>query len=125
MCPDEQRRTLPPEELRAWEAFWDTHKHMFSSLGFSDAYDEDYSFLSSIAHGRPPTLVSDYGEAPVIPVRPDRHVSMLLVYGMRYFLGIVHRWNEVFELIAWTLFTLSPVKLPLFQREVEYPRSAA
>ena len=111
--PDEWRATMPIPERNAWEAYYAAHSHllpekrkswgpnfksMFEEIGHLTTYEQDYSLLSSIAHGTPPSLVRDYAQG-VVALRPDTFVPVVLVFASRYYLASADQWNGVFHLV--------------------------
>jgi hypothetical protein len=114
--PPEWRQRMSIEERTVWETSYQTYQHwlparpirwgpnfseMFEAVGLKDTYREDYSLLSSIAHGTPPHLVQDYAQ-PVVPLGPDDFIPMMLVFASRYHLAVADQWNDIFCLIAPT-----------------------
>ncbi len=111
--PDEWRTMMALEERAAWEAYYQAHRHllpakrkswgpdfrsMFHEIGHVSTYEHDYSLLSSIAHGTPPSLVQDYAQS-IVTLRSDTFVDVMLVFATRYYLAVAGQWNESFRLI--------------------------
>ena len=112
--PTEWRTKMPPEERTVWETYYQAHQHrlpkkrkswgpdfksMFQEVGSLSTYEEDYSLLSGIAHGTPPSLVQDYAQ-PVVALRSDIFVPVMLVFASRYYLAVVGQWNNLFSLVS-------------------------
>jgi hypothetical protein len=70
---------------------------MFREADAQHLHEADYSFLSSIAHGSPPTLVASYATAQ-IQVHDDQMLPAILKASLKYTLISVGVWNTVFEL---------------------------
>jgi hypothetical protein len=110
-APPELKSHIPPSAMIWWENVWEefakdlpkrgwrpNFKEMFSLLGKLEVYEEDYSFLSAIAHGSTREAIVHYSMSRV-NLRPDTHVPVLLVYATKYYLAIAHIWEERFRLI--------------------------
>lgn len=110
--PDEWRTKMPIEERTAWETYYQSHQHllpakrrswgpnfrsMFQEIGHVSTYERDYSLLSRIAHGAPPSLVQDYAQL-VVPLRSDTFVPTILIFASRYYLAVAGQWNDIFHL---------------------------
>lgn len=104
--PAELRATLPDKERRRWRRLLDRHRaevpqghrcrlpkfaKRFEKIGKADTYRDDYSLLSSIAHGTSPTLVLSAAVRPV-PLVSDQFVPVVLVFACRYYLGTLGLW---------------------------------
>jgi len=63
-----------------------------------DTYDEDYRFLSHVAHCSSRGLLLDKINN-VIEIKSDRLIREILVYGTKYALAVTTKWNEHFHLI--------------------------
>ena len=62
------------------------------------AWNDDYRYLSNVAHGSPPALVHSYGQ-PIVPLHDDRQVPAILLAGASYALLCAMVWNEVVRCI--------------------------
>ena len=80
---------------KTWGPNW---KEMFEQTGHLRTYTSDYTFLSAIAHGRPDEQILTFS-APTIRITPHHHVSGLLIFASRYYLGLGMIWNTVHGLI--------------------------
>lgn len=126
--PDELCKTIPDNERRRWRAFVSRHqkrfhknkpcrrpkfREMFESLKQDRTYEDDYSLLSSIAHGRPSSFIQIHSGKPV-PMRDESQVSTMIVFSCRYYLVVADQWNRYFQLM--------PIKLlkPVIHRSVEF-----
>lgn len=111
--PQEWRAKMPDRERQVWEAYHADHgrllsersrswgpnvRSMFEEIGQPETYEQDYSLLSRIAHGTPPSLVQDYAQ-PIVPLRDDTFVPMVLVFASRYYLATAGQWNRLFRLV--------------------------
>lgn len=111
--PDEFRGRLPRAERKAWEEvyvlfgaeFKPTRKKwgpsirdMFLYAEHPETYEQDYSFLSNVAHGAPPSLVHSYSH-PTVPLHDDLLVPDLIIRAASYGLAITLAWNDVFGLV--------------------------
>jgi hypothetical protein len=111
--------SLTPDERKRWQALYDQNKQWlkftksgkplptWSGLGIADlatklnmqkSYDEDYRFLSNMAHG------SSAGSllrivAGTLQITDDSAATPILVYGTRYMLAVTEVWNAQFKLI--------------------------
>lgn len=72
-------------------------KKMFREAGAEDLYENDYAFLSRIAHGTTPMLVRTYA-SPNIQVHDDAFVPAVLRAVRRSVLMCSIIWNDTFEL---------------------------
>lgn len=89
-----------PKESRGWGP---TFREMFQEIGRPDTYEQDYSLLAAVAHGRPDELVVTYA-APTIRLHAHHHASAILVHSCRYYLAVVEAWNFHYKLMAQTDF---------------------
>ena len=134
--PPQFRSAIPADERQAWDAVLQTYgpgftpaqprwgptfADIFAALEESDAaagaprgsYRDDYSYLSNVAHGTPPTLVHSYAQ-PIMPVHDDRLVPRLLAVGSMYTLACAMIWNESYQLIEDArLTTLGTIAMTL------------
>jgi hypothetical protein len=107
----EIRQAIPPEERAAYEAIYsrvashwkngkppkETIFDRFQRIGAVDLYRKDYSFLSEIAHGKPPMLVPTYANA-LISVHDDSLIPAVLKATLRFAVASAKIWNSVFGL---------------------------
>ena len=84
-----------PAKARRWGPLW---KDMFTDVGATDLYQEDYTFLSSMAHGSPDDLILLFSHR-TIRVHRHGHASTLLKFGTRYLMIVGGMWNNVFGVI--------------------------
>jgi hypothetical protein len=85
--PADLRARLPAAERRAWDALYREHggaftperkawgpnfKQMFEYAEQADTYEQDYTHLSNVAHGGPPSLVHHYAQPTVTTTTPSR-----------------------------------------------------
>lgn len=116
--PDKVRTRLPLQSRRRWSAIARRYDHfvpkkaqrwgpnwsdMFKEIGAEEMYREDYSFLSSIAHGSPDNQLFTFA-GRTIRVHNDQFASVLLIFATRYFLAIVEQWNLRYRLVDQTKF---------------------
>jgi hypothetical protein len=143
--PEELRSNIPEGERQAWDAILQKYgahfttkskqwgprfSEIFQELENSDEsagfpkgpYRENYSFLSNVAHGSPPSLVPGYAYG-VVPIHDDRLVSMILLFSATYGLVTAMIWNELFHLMdELELNTLKDQALSLLaQRQANKP----
>lgn len=110
--PSALRARLPAAERQAWEALYREYgkaftasrkswgpnfRQMFEYAEQVDTYQQDYTHLSNIAHGAPPSLVYQYAQ-PTVALHDDREVGGLLLYASRYALATTMVWNDIFAL---------------------------
>lgn len=111
--------SLKPEERRLWERLYDQNRRwlkfskggnpssnwsglrivdLASKLNMQHAYNEDYRFLSTIAHASSAgsLLGMEGGE---LQITDDKAATPILVYGTRYMLAVIEVWNAYFKLI--------------------------
>jgi hypothetical protein len=87
------------ERGRPFRNWWGNSsiRDLASSLGLMATYDEDYRFLSQMAHCTAQgILFAQRGE--IVEIRTDLLVREILVFGTRYIIGIAQPWNEHFGL---------------------------
>jgi hypothetical protein len=111
--PRRFRETFPPHLKAQWSQFarsygrfvsakaktWGPNwKDMFEETGNLRTYTSDYAFLSAIAHGRPDEQILAFS-GPTIRVTPHHHVSGLLIYASRYYLGLGMLWSSFHNLL--------------------------
>ena len=61
-------------------------------------YEEDYSFLSAMAHGSPDDLIFFFSLAQ-LRVHRHEHAWVLLWYATKYFLMVAIQWNNAFQIL--------------------------
>lgn len=108
--PDKVKARLPKSTANYWEELLEQHmplvattakrwgptfKDMFTAIDALDLHDQDYAFLSSIAHGSHERLIVDYSKQ-TIPVPSHEPTSVLLVYASRYYAALGGHWNTLF-----------------------------
>jgi hypothetical protein len=111
--PVERREALPVHLVAHWEAVvapfkgtlspqrprWGPpFKDMFEAAGMASTYEEDYRFLSGIAHGSAEDQILHYS-ARTVNVRPSEQVPTILVVATRYYLSLVVQWNNHFQVL--------------------------
>jgi hypothetical protein len=111
--------SLKPEERRQWQRLYDQNKRwlkfskggnpssnwsgfrivdLASKLNMQQAYNEDYRFLSNIAHASSAgSLLGMTGGE--LQITDDKAATPILVYGTRYVLAVIEVWNAHFKLI--------------------------
>lgn len=110
---------LPEERRKWWEKEFNSHKkwlkfdkkgnpapywfgsnfrQLAADLGFKDTYDQDYRFLSHMAHCSSRGLLLDKIN-DTIQIKTDRLVREILVFGTKYMVWIALNWNEHFVLV--------------------------
>lgn len=112
--PDEFRARIPSAERAAWDELYGLFgaefkpnrkrwgpslRAMFEYAEHPKTYEQDYSFLSNVAHGAPPSLVHSYSQQTV-PLHDDRLVPDLVIRAARYGLAITLVWNDLFGLVS-------------------------
>ncbi len=111
--------SLPPEERKRWQDLYDQNKQWlkftnsgnprpnWSGLGIADlasklkrqqTYDEDYRFLSNMAHGSAAGSLLRMVDGK-LQITDDSAATPILVYGTRYMLAVTEVWNAHFKLI--------------------------
>jgi hypothetical protein len=78
-----------PQRARSWGPNW---RDMFEQTGNLANYTSDYAFLSAIAHGRPDEQIIAFA-ASKVKITPHHHVSGLLIFASRYYLGLGILWH--------------------------------
>lgn len=108
--PESRKKTLPPAIASDWEAManeagvrnadrvrWGPpFATMFEYAGHRDLYDQDYKFLSALAHGSSEALIVQYSLLP-IPVRSTDYVGTLLIYSSKYYLNVLDHWIRLYR----------------------------
>ena len=111
-APDELHRHVPEAARQEWQKLVDDYgpqlpkarrwgpsfRDMFEAAGLLDAYEQDYTLLSAIAHGSARDLALHYA-MPIINLRSDMHVPALLIFASRYYLSVADAWNRHFTRI--------------------------
>ena len=111
--------SLTPEERRRWQDLYDQNKQWlkftksgnplpnWSGLGIADlanklkmrsSYDEDYRFLSNMAHGSSAGSLLRIADGK-LQITDDSAATPILVYGTRYMLAVTEVWNAHFKVI--------------------------
>jgi hypothetical protein len=111
--------SLTPDERKRWQDLYDQNKQWlkftksgnplpnWSGLGIADlanrlkmqnAYDEDYRFLSNMAHGSSAGSLLRIVDGK-LQITDDSAATPILVYGTRYMLAVTEVWNAQFKLI--------------------------
>jgi len=111
--------SLTPEERKTWQQLYDQNKQWlkftksgnplpnWSGLSVADlaaklkmqkTYDEDYRFLSNMAHGSSAGSLLRIVDGEM-QITDDRAATPILVYGTRYMLAVTEVWNAEFKLI--------------------------
>jgi len=85
----------PPATATRWGPKW---KDMFAAVGASEMYEEDYSLLSSMAHGSPDDLVVHFSLTRIRMHRHE-HAWVLLWYATKYFMIVGGMWNNAFAIM--------------------------
>jgi hypothetical protein len=70
---------------------------MAQKLGLKDTHEQDYRFLSNVAHCSARGILLDT-VGGTIQITRDVLVREMLVYGTKYMLGVALYWNEQFAL---------------------------
>jgi len=111
--PEEALRHIPPEEVKEWQELdatvgaslpasasrWGPRwRDMFADVGALDLYEQDYRYLSNMAHGSPDDLVVLFSHQ-TINIHRHKHASILLTYGARYTVLAGGMWNNIFGII--------------------------
>ena len=110
---------LPNSQKDWWQRRYDAHKHLITrptgqplrnwwgdsgikdlaySLGLQSTYDEDYRFLSQMAHCTAQGFLLDK-RGSTVEIRTDMLVREILVFGTRYVVSIAKFWNDHFGLL--------------------------
>jgi hypothetical protein len=82
-------------DARRWGPRW---SDMFATVGAKELYEQDYSYLSSMAHGSPDDLIVLFSHQH-IRVHRHEHASILLKFGVRYLAITGGMWNNMFGAI--------------------------
>ena len=111
--------SLTPDERKRWRELYDQNKQWlkftksgnllpnWSGLGIADlanklnmrsSYDEDYRFLSNMAHGSSAGSLLRIADGK-IQITDDSAATPILVYGTRYMLAVTEIWNGHFKVI--------------------------
>jgi len=116
--PDLLKAGLDAPTRERLEAMYKAHKHLLAfdrrgrprnwwcgtirdladRLGLLETYDQDYTFLSQMAHGTTQGILLEV-RSEGIEIRSHRMVPEILVFGCRYILGLALFWNESFNLV--------------------------
>jgi hypothetical protein len=111
--PDHVKRRLSPDRRAYWVGIARGHgrhvkrnakrwgpdfRTMFRAVNAEDLYVEDYTFLSSIAHGTADHQIFQYSSSN-IRVHTDEFVPISLIYASRYFMAAAEAWNRTFGLL--------------------------
>jgi Family of unknown function (DUF5677) len=111
--------SLKPEERQRWQRLYDQNKRWLKlnksgnplsnwsglsvaalarKLNMEQTYDQDYRFLSNMAHGSSAgsLLGMQVGE---LQITDDTVATPILVYGTQYMLAVTEVWNAHFKLI--------------------------
>ncbi len=117
------RAGLPSSQQTWWQAQYNAHKHLIfrssgqplrnwwgdstirnvaNELGLLDTYDQDYRFLSEMAHCTAQGVLLER-RGNVVEIRTDMLVREILVFGTRYMIEIARWWNEHFSLLKTQL----------------------
>jgi len=75
-----------------------TIRNLANRLGLVETYDQDYTFLSQMAHGTTQGVLVDIRNNR-IEIRSDLMVREIWVFGVRYMLNVAFEWNNHFNLI--------------------------
>ena len=111
--------SLTPEEREQWQQLYDQNKQwlkfnksgnplpnwsglsiaeMARKLNMIQTYNEDYRFLSNMAHGSSAGSLLRMRDGK-LQITDDTTATPILVYGTRYTLGVTEVWNAHFKLI--------------------------
>jgi hypothetical protein len=111
--------SLTPEERKRWQHLYDQNRQwlkftksgnplpnwsglrvadLASKLKMQKAYDEDYRFLSNMAHASSAGSLLRIVDGEV-QITDDSAATPILVYGTRYMLAVTEVWNAHFKLI--------------------------
>jgi Family of unknown function (DUF5677) len=111
--------SLTPEERKKWQDLYDQNKQWlkftksgnplpnWSGLGIAgladklrmrSSHDEDYRFLSNMAHGSSAGSLLRIADGK-LQITDDSAATPILVYGTRYMLAVTEVWNAHFKLI--------------------------
>lgn len=118
-APVRLKADLPAAQKAWWEEKFKAHKHLIlgvkgrplrnwwgdatirdlaSQLGWLDTYEQDYRFLSQMAHCTAQgVLLERVGNT--LEIRTDMLVREILVFGTRYMISVAKHWNDVFGLM--------------------------
>jgi hypothetical protein len=84
-----------PRTAKRWGPLW---KGMFTDVGAEDLYQEDYTYLSAMAHGSPDDLIVLFSHQTIRVHRHD-HAGILLIYGTKYLMIVATTWNRLFRIV--------------------------
>jgi uncharacterized protein DUF5677 len=116
------KANIPDDQKTWWEEKYKAHKHLIlgangrpfrnwwgdssirdlaGQLGLADTYDQDYRFLSQMAHCTSQgVLMERVGNT--LEIRTGLLVREILVFGTRYMISVAKQWNDVFGLLEAT-----------------------
>ncbi len=111
--------SLPPQERKQWQQLYDQNKRWLKfsksgnplsnwsglrvadlarKLSMMQTYNEDYGFLSNMAHGSSAGSLLRMRDGK-LQITDDTAATPILVYGTRYMLAATEVWNAHFKLI--------------------------
>jgi hypothetical protein len=111
--------SLTPEERQRWQQLYDQNKRWLKfnkngnplsnwsglsvatlarKLNMEQTYDQDYRFLSNMAHASSAGSLLGMREGE-LQITDDTAATPILVYGTRYMLAVTEVWNAHFKLI--------------------------
>jgi len=91
-------RTANGRIARNWHA--KTIRDLTRELGVEDAYEEDYRFMSEIAHGAASGLMIEVADDGKMILESTAHATPILVWACAYFSTCLQHWNVIFNLAA-------------------------
>ena len=101
------RQRVPPQAAQYWQAIADgvprtgalpSFQAILAGLGHKDTYDQDYRFLSQIAHGASPDQLLAFS-GPRVVIRPLTQLGTVLVFGVRYAMASATVWDDYYSII--------------------------
>jgi hypothetical protein len=122
---DRLKANATTQEKSWWQQKYDTYKHMIlgptgrpyrnwwgdktikdlaRELGWEDTYNQDYRFLSQMAHCTSQGILL-HRVGNVVEIRTDILVREILVFGTRYMLNVAKHWNDAFGLMELAKLT--------------------
>lgn len=106
--------SLSEKQRTWWQSQFEAHKHLIlkpsgrpprnwwgdstikslaKELGFIETYDQDYRFLSQMAHCTAQGILMER-RGDIVGIRTDMLVREILIFGTKYMIEVARIWNE-------------------------------
>jgi len=97
---DAHKRLILGPTGRRFRNWWGdkTIKDLAAEIGWADTYDQDYRFLSQMAHCTAQGILMDR-VGDLLEIRTDILVPEILVFGTRYMLNVAKHWSDAFGVL--------------------------